>query len=104
MPKMTPYEKGRKREYEAKQRLESWFNCYVIRSAGSHTPIDLIAGNRFDVYTVQVKSSSTVHTVNWDELREWAEAFKAEPMVMEKCIGGRWRIYIDEKRYTPEGT
>lgn len=104
MPKMTPYEKGRKHEYQAIQTLQNWFGCYCIRSAGSHTPVDIIAGNGVEVYAVQVKTTSTLGTVNWDELRQWAEAFQATPMVLEKAIGGKWKVYIDGERITVSDT
>ena len=41
--------------------LESQLNCdCVIRSAGSHTPIDLIAGNGKVVFAVQVKQGGHI--------------------------------------------
>ncbi|RLG72883.1 MAG: hypothetical protein DRO23_09820 [Thermoprotei archaeon] len=98
MPKMTPYEKGRKMEYKAKQVMESWFGCYVIRSAGSHTPIDLICGNGIQVFAVQVKSEEAKHKVDWDTLREWSEKFQAIPMLLVMCKGGRVQVYIDGER------
>jgi Holliday junction resolvase len=99
---MTPYEKGREREYKAKALMESWFGCAVVRSAGSHTPIDLVCGNGMNVYAVQVKSESDADTVNWYTLRQWAEYFQAIPTLLVYCTGGRWKVYFDGERYSQE--
>jgi len=88
----TPYEKGRRYEYEAKEKLESWFGMYVIRSAGSHTPIDLLAGNGIQVFAVQVKYDTEPTKAELEALREWAEKFQAIPILMQKQKGGRWKI------------
>jgi len=88
----TPYEKGRRLEYEAKERLESWFGMYVLRSAGSHSPIDLLAGNGMQVFAVQVKDGYLPSESELNMLRVWAEKFQATPVVMVKQKGGRWKI------------
>jgi Holliday junction resolvase len=100
MTPQTPYEKGRDLEYKAKELMESYFGCYVIRSAGSHTPVDLICGNGIDVYAVQVKFESVEKRVDWNKLREYAEALQAIPTLLVYCTGGRWKIYFDERRWT----
>lgn len=41
----TPYERGRSAEYTVKRMLEAMGYQWIIRSAASHTPIDLLASN-----------------------------------------------------------
>lgn len=52
----TNYQKGRRLEYRVKKHFEDK-GYLVIRSAGSHSPIDLIAISPFEVVFIQVKSS-----------------------------------------------
>jgi len=61
------YIKGRNYEYKTKFILESW-NYYVVRSAGSHSKIDLVAflkltSDNFDrlpiIRAIQVKADSS---------------------------------------------
>lgn len=89
--KRTPYQIGVTQEYKAMEWFQSVFARYIIRSAGSHTAVDFIAGNGEDVYVVQVRYGKKPKPVNEAELREWAMMFKAIPVVMEKIRGGRWR-------------
>jgi Holliday junction resolvase len=91
----TPYQKGVQLEYKAKEVMESWFGCYVVRSAGSHTPIDLLCGNGVNVYAAQIKSESSYQKLDWNVLRQWAEAFQAIPTVLVHKKGGIWSIYFD---------
>jgi Holliday junction resolvase len=100
MPRRTPYEIGRDREYKAKTLMESWFGCTVIRTAGSHSPADLLCGNGVEVFAVQVKSEGEAQYVDWDTLRRFAEQFQAIPTVLEYCTGGRWKVYLDGERFT----
>lgn len=99
MTPLTPYEKGRNLEYKAIQVMESYFGCETVRSAGSHSPADLMAGNGLEVYAVQVKAESQAGKVNWNRLREFAEAFQATPTLLVYCTGGRWKIYFDEVQW-----
>jgi len=104
MSKRTPYEIGRSQEYDAMRYFQSVFARHIIRSAGSHTPIDFIAGNGEDVYVVQVRYGEKPKPVNEQELCMWAMQFKAIPVVMEKIRGGRWRPrFIDTTDTRTEG-
>ena len=51
---MTPYQRGVRLEYRARDVLRTQ-GYVVVRSAGSHGPADLIALNRREVLLVQVK-------------------------------------------------
>ena len=48
------YETGRRFEYKVKKHLESK-GYFVLRSAGSKSPIDLIAVNKHDGYVMMVQ-------------------------------------------------
>jgi Holliday junction resolvase len=98
------YRKGREKEYEAKAVMESRYGCYVIRSAGSHSPVDLLCGNGIDVFAVQVKAESSQDSVNWQKLRVVAQYFQAIPTLLVYHRGGRWTIYLDGERVTYESS
>ena len=51
---MTPYQRGARLEYRARDVLRQQ-GYVVVRSAGSHGPADLIALNRREILLVQVK-------------------------------------------------
>jgi Holliday junction resolvase len=87
---LTNYAKGRNAEYYIMDMLESQFNCeHIIRSAGSHTPIDIIASNGNHVFAVQVKQGGYISKDDKLELIQWARAFNARAMVAVK-EGSRW--------------
>ena len=78
------YKRGRTFEYRAKRDLERR-GYVVVRSAGSRTPADLVAGREGQVLLVQCTTSSR----SKDEkdragLREMAERFGAEPVLVWK--------------------
>lgn len=50
------YEKGRRFEYLVKEKLEQ-AGYMVIRSAGSHSPFDLVAVGKEDIMFIQCKNS-----------------------------------------------
>jgi len=96
--KRTPYQRGVQQEYKAIEVFQSRYARYVIRSAGSHTPVDFVAGNGEEVFAVQVKYGKKPREVNEDQLREWAQQFCAIPVVMEKIRGGRWKLHFIDGR------
>ncbi|MGQ9469834.1 MAG: restriction endonuclease, partial [Nitrososphaerales archaeon] len=51
----SSYEKGRSSEYYVKMVLERKGYRHIIRSAGSHGPIDLLASNGSEIIVIQVK-------------------------------------------------
>lgn len=81
---MSAYRAGRALEYRAieKLRKEGWL---CIRSAASHSPIDIVAGKEGRVLFVQVKGArSRMPQSELEELRIWAEAFGAEAEVWQR--------------------
>jgi Holliday junction resolvase len=55
--KALNYKKGRALEYECKKVLEG-MGYFCIRSAGSHSPADLVAAKRGSILLVQVQKGS----------------------------------------------
>jgi Holliday junction resolvase len=62
--------------------MKRTYGCVCIRSAGSHTPCDLICGNTANIYVVQVKYGDVKPYVDWKTLKEFAKWFKAVPLVL----------------------
>ncbi|MBO3804329.1 MAG: hypothetical protein JTT11_10780 [Candidatus Brockarchaeota archaeon] len=81
---MSAYRRGRALEYRAIEALrkEGWL---CIRSAASHSPIDIVAGKDGRVLFVQVKGPrSKMPRSELDELRAWAEKFGASAEVWRR--------------------
>jgi len=87
----TPYEIGRDAEYRVAKILAKRGYGWVIRSAASHGPIDLLASNGAGVIAVQVKKAGYVSRADVISLVEWSNRFNAEPYVARKRRG-RWRL------------
>ena len=88
------YEKGRRGEYYVKNFLEK-HGFKVLRTAGSHSPIDLLAARDGEsVYAIQVKSGSIR---NFDEnvLNEYAKCFHAEPTLVWNNKGD-WVVFLND--------
>jgi Holliday junction resolvase len=86
------YVKGRNAEYYWKKKLESQ-GFAVIRTAGSHSPADLIAGNGDFVYAIQVKASKKKLSKNeQDELIEFAKKIRAIPVLLNKGKKWDWKV------------
>lgn len=68
------YGKGRRAEYYVRDKLEKMGATLVIRSAGSHSPADLIAifPEKKEIWLVQVKAHSKRSSIFQDNL-EYAE-------------------------------
>ncbi len=72
----TAYQRGRANEYKAMEKLRK-MGWLVLRSAGSHSPLDLFAAKDGERLLIQVKSGSG--RASGDELTElilWAKAFR----------------------------
>ncbi len=75
------YASGRAKEYRAMEilRKEEWI---VARSAGSHSPADLLAAKNGRILLVQVKNrSARVRKEELTELVKWAGHFGADAEV-----------------------
>ena len=87
----SSYEKGRSSEYYVKMILESMGYSFIIRSAASHGPIDLLASNGREIIAVQVKTRGYLCEDERKNLIEWSTHFKAGPFMAFKKRG-RWVI------------
>jgi len=89
------YVKGRNAEYYWKKRLESQ-GYAVVRTAGSHSPVDLIAGNGSVMYAVQIKASNRkLSEEERRELIEFAGKIRAQPMLfIKRKKGWSWEKLI----------
>ncbi|MCP8310415.1 MAG: hypothetical protein L6N95_01505 [Candidatus Methylarchaceae archaeon HK01B] len=87
----TEYKKGRAEEYYVKGLLEEKGYRYIMKSAGSHTPIDLLASNGLETLAVQVRRVSHINQEEREKLCDWARIFHACP-VLAVNIKDRWRI------------
>lgn len=86
------YRKGANFEYRTKRDLES-YGYAVVRSAGSHTPTDLVAMMRGSVFAVQCKFDGRLPPKEWNELFEWCEKAGAVPIMASKGPWGSGIIY-----------
>jgi Holliday junction resolvase len=84
----TAYLRGRSAEYRVKGLLEEQ-GYLVIRSAASHTPIDLLAAKDGVRLAVQVKVKGFFTREEKERLIRWAKQFEAKPILATKKRG-RW--------------
>jgi len=84
----SAYVRGRSGEYWVKGLLEDQ-GYFVIRSAASHTPIDLLAARDGVRLAVQVKVKGGFTKGEKEELLRWAKHFEAKPILATKRRG-RW--------------
>ncbi len=106
---MSSKRKGIRREWELRKLLRER-GYLVIRSSASKTGIDLIAGNGKEVLAIQVQSSEYVSEEKMQELKKYAHAIKAKPVLaikkrkwifageknLEK-IGRMWKLRVEEE-------
>jgi Holliday junction resolvase len=88
----TPYERGRNAEYAVKRMLQEMGYRWVIRSAASHSPVDLLASNGVETLAVQCKVGGYISLAEKDLLVEWALKLKARPCLARKNKSGRWVV------------
>lgn len=99
----TNYHRGRAAEYYVKHLLEGMGYRFIIRSAGSHTPIDLLAAGDISfqqgVIAVQVKGGTArITETELRKLRKWAKAFGAVA-VLAKKKGERWILEVEDRNH-----
>lgn len=91
---MSSKRKGIKKEWELKKYLEK-IGYLVLRSSASKTGIDLLAGNGKEVIAIQVQTSEYISKDKLEELKKYAFAFNAKPVIAIKTRKG-W-IFAQEK-------
>jgi len=87
---MRPYQRGAQGEYYIMNILKSK-GYKVLRSSGSHTPIDIIASRDGFILAIQSKKEEVkvLSVYDKEKLVEWAYAFRATPVLASKREG-RW--------------
>ncbi len=89
----TNYERGRASEYAARQRLlDDGWGC-VLRTAGSHGPVDLVAIGARGILFVQVKRMAEPRSYEHElaQLRAWP--------VPDGCIRELWIHDVEARRW-----
>lgn len=78
------YQRGRAAEYKVRDALKEMGYIYSIRSAGSHSPVDLLVSNLHTILAVQVKSGAAEMSIKEEKaLGVYAIAYKAYPIVAQ---------------------
>jgi|YelNatPaOPRAMG01_1025707.scaffolds.fasta_scaffold16445_2 Holliday junction resolvase len=75
----TNYHRGVEREHYIKKKLEKQ-GYFVIRSAGSHSPVDLVAIKRNEVRLIQSRKGRYIRPKEKEKIKEVEEitGFKVE--------------------------
>lgn len=68
----TPYQRGRALEYSIRQKLRD-LGYFVIRSASSKSPVDLVAIREDHTLLVQCKRDLRLPPAEWNEIWEIAD-------------------------------
>ncbi len=102
---MTAYQRGVRLEYLARTLLRQ-HGYAVIRSAGSHSPIDLVAFKAREVLLVQVKKAGQPLRLPLQQLRAWPAPphTRKQVWVYEPARGrtkARWRVIELSARKAP---
>lgn len=84
----TNYRNGAAFEHQVRKDMEE--NGYaVMRSAGSHSPADLLALRKGRVtLAIQCKRNGRLDPGEWNEFCDWCELAGAAPILAEKVRGG----------------
>ena len=65
----------------------------AVRSAGSHSPADVVAMMHGDITCVQCKTNGVLGPKEWNEFMDWCELAGATPVLARKGPNGRGIIY-----------
>lgn len=98
---MTNYVRGRAGEYSVMKKLREagWL---VVRSSGSHTPIDLLASKQGRVQAIQVKTGGKPYVLakqERDVFTDWAFSFRADPILASR-VRRKW-VFTQVKQNVP---
>lgn len=95
---MRNYRNGADFERQCKDDLESMGYC-VLRSAGSHSPADLVVLHRDRVSLgVQCKRNGRLDPDEWNGFFDWCALAGIAPILAEKVRGGiRYHLITGKK-------
>lgn len=91
-PKQTNYEKGVRVERLARKHLEAK-GYFVMRSAGSKGPCDLIAIDKVDVLLIQIKVQGAAKPEDVEKLKAVPAPESVSKEIWEYVGRGQWRLY-----------
>jgi len=84
----TNYQRGAAFERKVAKDLEG-YGYVTVRSAGSHSPADVIAMHYGYIACVQCKADGRLDPDEWNELWEFAQSAGGTPVMAEPCKDGR---------------
>jgi hypothetical protein len=90
------YIKGRRFEYEIRDNLKK-AGYFVIRSAGSHSPVDLIALNKDKVLCLQLKVNCRPTKLEWVEFYNISVPSNAYKIMVIKNNGSLEAKYVGKE-------
>jgi len=83
---MNRYKKGYRFELDVKKQYESR-GYKVVRSSGSHTPVDLIAMKNGEIIQIQCKNmKQKISKAEKHEIEKWAKATGFPVIIIYKTI------------------
>lgn len=88
----TNYSRGADFERRVARDLER-YGMVTVRSAGSHSPTDIVALHKGEVTCVQCKRDGRLDPDEWNEFWEWCEVAGATPIVAAKAPSRSGIIY-----------
>jgi len=88
----TNYSRGADFERRTAKNMES-FGYVTVRSAGSHSPADIIALRGGDAVAIQCKRDGRLDPDEWNEFWEWCQTGGAVPILAKAGKNGRGIIY-----------
>lgn len=88
MTKSISYQRGYRFECKIRRELQD-AGYFVLRSAKSGTPIDLVALRKGQVYFIQCKRDGYLAPEEWNSLFDLAFSVNAEPILATGQIRGR---------------
>ncbi len=77
---MSSKSKGIRKEWALKRKLEEK-GYLVMRSSASKTGVDLLAGKAGKILAIQVQTSEYIYPEKVEDLKRYAEAFQAQPLL-----------------------
>lgn len=80
----TNYTRGATFERKVAKNLEDW-GYVTVRSAGSHSPADIVAMHRGSIVCVQCKTNGRLDPDEWNEFFDWCEKAGAMPVLAAKA-------------------
>jgi Holliday junction resolvase len=100
---VTHYRNGRAAEYRVRDLLRDR-GYFVLRSAGSGTPVDLVALKNGETRLIQVKRSDSCGPGEWNQLYDLAAAVGAVPMLAVAAPRKPVDLYVLAGRKDGSGT